>query len=96
MEELRAAVRRDQLASFVRLKGGYPVPLAGTIFWAAMGVAGFYLSPEDWNLAAFVFSGAIFPLAVVLAKLLRCDFMKDAPTATGDVLGPTFVGMLLF
>ena len=96
MEELRAAVRRDQLASFVRLKGGFAVPLAGMIFWAALGVAGYYLEPEQWNLAAFVFSGAIFPLAVVLSKLLHSDFMKDQPTATGDVLLPTFIGMLLF
>ena len=96
MEELRAAVRRDQLASFVRLKGGFAVPLAGMIFWAALGVAGYSLEPEQWNLAAFVFSGAIFPLAVVLSKLLRVDFMKDQPTATGDVLLPTFIGMLLF
>ena len=96
MEELRAAVRRDQLASFVRLRGGFAVPLAGMIFWAALGVAGYHLAPEEWNLAAFVFSGGIFPLAVLLSKLLRSDFMKDEPTATGDVLLPTFIGMLLF
>lgn len=95
MEELRAAVRRDQLASFVRLKGGFPVPLAGAVYWAALGVAGYYLSVEDWILAAFIFSGAIFPLALLLARLFRCDFMQDK-TATGDVLGPTFAGMLLF
>ncbi|MGQ0558470.1 MAG: DUF7010 family protein [Sphingosinicella sp.] len=95
MEELRAAVRRDQLASFVRLKGGYPFPLAGAIYWAALGVAGYSLTLEQWNLAAFVFSGAIFPLAVVLAKLLKCDFMKDK-TATGDVLAPALTAMLLF
>lgn len=95
MEELRAAVRRDQLASFVRLKGGFPVPLAGAIYWAALGVAGYRLGVDDWILVAFIFSGAIFPLALLLAKLFRCDFMKDK-TATDDVLGPTFVGMLLF
>jgi len=95
MEELRAAVRRDQLASFVRLRGGFPFPLAGAIYWAALGIAGYYLRVETWNLAAFVFSGVIFPLAVLLAKIFRCDFMKDK-TATGDVLGPAFTAMLLF
>lgn len=37
----------------------------------------------------------IFPLAYLLSKLFRCDFMKDK-TATGDVLGPAFTSMLLF
>lgn len=95
MEELRAAVRRDQLASFVRLRGGFPFPLAGAIYWAALGVAGYYLPAETWNLCAFIFSGMIFPLAVLLSKIFRCDFMKDK-TATGDVLGPAFTAMLLF
>ena len=95
MEELRAAVRRDQLASFVRLKGGFPVPLAGAVYWAALGVAGYHLGVDDWILAAFIFSGAIFPLAVLLARLFRCDFMKDK-TATGDVFVPAMTAMLLF
>ena len=95
MEQLRAEIRRDQLASFVRLKGGFPFPLAGAVYWAALGVAGYSLSMDDWNLAAFVFSGAIFPLAILLSRIFRCDFMKDK-TATGDVLGPAFVSMLLF
>jgi len=95
MEELREAVRRDQLASFVRLRGGYSFPLAGAAYWAALGVAGYYLSVVDWILVAFIFSGAIFPLAVVISRLLRVDFMKDK-TATGDVFVPTMISMLLF
>ncbi len=95
MEDLRAAVRRDQLGSFVRLKGGFPFPLAGAIYWLALGVAGSCLTLESWNLAAFIFSGAIFPLAILLSKIFRSDFMKDK-TATGDVLAPAFTAMLLF
>lgn len=95
MEDLRAAVRRDQLGSFVRLKGGFPFPLAGAVYWLGLGIAGYYLPLGQWNLAAFIFSGAIFPLAILLSKLFRSDFMKDR-TATGDVLGPAFTSMLLF
>ena len=79
----------------MRLKGGFPVPLAGAVYWAALGVAGYYLPVEDWILAAFIFSGAIFPLAVLFSRLLRVDFMKDE-TATGDVFVPTMTAMLLF
>ena len=95
MQDLRDQIRRDQLASFVRLKGGFPFPLAGAIYWLALGVAGYFLTLKQWNLAAFIFSGAIFPLAILLSKLFRSDFMKDR-TATGDVLGPAFTSMLLF
>ncbi len=95
VQTLREQIRRDQLGSFVRLKGGFPFPLAGAVYWAALGVAGYYLPLESWNLAAFVFSGAIFPLAILLSKIFRSDFMKDS-TATGDVLGPAFTAMLLF
>jgi hypothetical protein len=95
MEELRAAVRRDQLGSFVRLKGGYTFPLAGAVYWAALGIAGYRLAPGDWILAAFIFSGTIFPLAWLLSRLGGVDFMKDK-TATGDILGPAFTSMLLF
>ena len=94
-DELRAAVRADQLASFVRLKGGYTFPIAGAVYWAALGVAGYYLSIADWILVAFIFSGAIFPLAWLLSTLLGVHFMKDK-TATGDILGPAFAGMLIF
>lgn len=95
MEELKAAVLRDRLAAFVRLKGGFPIPLAGAIYWAALGVAGYRLAPESWSLIAFIFSGSIFPLALLMAKLFGNRFMTDR-TATGDVIFYAFVSMLLF
>jgi hypothetical protein len=95
MEDLKAALLRDRLAAFVRLKGGFPIPLAGAIYWAALGLAGYRLSPGDWGLIAFVFSGSIFPLALLMAKLFGNAFMKDR-TAAGDVIIYAFVSMLLF
>lgn len=95
MNDLKAQVLADRLASFVRLKGGYSVPLAGAIYWAALGVAGLYVPLDTWIMIAFIASGAIFPLALLLSKLLGNDFMKDK-TATGDVLFPAFIAMLMF
>lgn len=95
IDELRAEVRRDQIGSFVRLKGGYTFPIAGAVYWAALAVAGFYLPANSWILVAFIFSGMIFPLAWLLSTLLGVNFMKDK-TVTGDVLGPAFTGMLIF
>lgn len=95
MEELQAQVRADQVASFVRLKGGYTFPVAGAVYWIALGIAGYTLTVDRWILVAFIFSGAIFPLAWGLSSLAGINFMKDR-TATGDVIGPAFASMLIF
>jgi hypothetical protein len=95
VDDLKARLLADRLASFHRLKGGYPVPLAGAAYWAVLAWVGYQWPPRTWLMLAMWGSGAIFPLALLLAKLLRNDFMRDR-TATGDVLVPTFISMLLF
>lgn len=47
IDELRAAVRRDQLACFVRLKGGFAFPLAGAVYRLALGIAGYSLDVQQ-------------------------------------------------
>ncbi len=95
IEELRAAVRADREASYARLRGGFPVPLAGATYWAALGAAGYALDLGTWAMVAFIGSGAIFPVAVLYAALFRNPFLKDK-TSIGSVIVPAFVGMLLF
>lgn len=95
MDTLRAQLLDDRLASFRRLKGGFPVPLAGAIYWAVLAWAGTKLTLGGWITVAMWGSGAIFPLALLLAKLFRNEFMKDK-TAAGDVLLPAFISMFLF
>lgn len=94
-DELREAVLADRLAAYARLRGGFPIPLAGATYWAALGGAGYMLDPGTWAIVAFFGSGAIFPLALLYAAIFRNGFMKDR-TATGSVLLPAFVSMLLF
>lgn len=95
MEELKVAVRADRLASYVRLKGGFPIPLAGAIYWAFLALVGWRSGLETWVLSSMWSSGLLFPLALLLAKLFGNGFMRDR-TSVGDVLLPTFVAMLLF
>ncbi len=92
---LKQQLLADRLSSFIRLKGGYPVPLAGALYWAGLGVAGYWLRPGAWILAAFFASGLIFPLALLLSHLFRKPFMKDR-SAAGDAIAPAFIAMLLF
>ena len=93
---LRTQLRAERAASYLRLRGGYPIPLAGAAWWAALGVAGYLVpSPGRWIFGAFVTSGLIFPLAILLARVFRVDFLRDR-SAVGDVLLPAFVSMLIF
>ncbi len=95
MDDLVTQLKAARLAAYVRVRGGYPVPLAGAIYWSALGIAGAHLALPQWLMLAFASSGTIFPLAVLLSWLLRAPFLKDK-SATGSLLVPAFAGMLLF
>ncbi len=92
---LRTLVAADRRASYLRLKGGFPVPLAGMVYWLALAGAGQALGFGGWLMVAVWGSGLIFPLALLLAKLFNCRFMGDR-TAVTSVLLPAFISMLLF
>jgi hypothetical protein len=92
---LQAALRQERLGLYVRLRGGFTFPLAGAIWWAAAAVLGAYVPIKTWALFAFIGSGLIFPLAVVLSRLLHVDFMNQK-SAVDDAIAPAFIGMLLF
>jgi len=95
IEALRAELKADRLGSYARLRGGFPIPLAGATYWAVLGVAGYSLDLATWAQAAFFGTGAIFPLALLYARVFRNNFMKDK-SAVGSVLIPAFISMLLF
>ena len=92
---LRAALLADRLAAYKRLRGGFPIPLAGMVYWGVLAWLGTILTVHSWCMIAFIGSGTIFPMALVFAAIFRNPFMKDK-TAAGDVLLPAFIAMLLF
>ena len=93
--DLKAEMLRRRRANYVRLNGGFPIPLAGALYWLTLGIAGYVLDLSIWSQLAFFATGAIFPLALLLAKLFKNNFMKDKGIVD-SVLIPTFIGMLLF
>ena len=95
MERLKAQLLAHRLAQYIRLSGGAPIPLAGAVYWAALAWVGTFTDISGWAAIAFPLSGAIFPLALIFAKLMKCNFLKDK-SAVGDVLLPTLISMLLF
>lgn len=93
--DLEQQLLKERLAAFVRLKGGYPIPLAGAVYWLSLAGLGQIITGKQWVFWAFVTSGAIFPLALGFAALTRINFMKDK-SAAGSVLFPAFASMFLF
>ena len=93
--DLERELLSDRLAAFVRLKGGYPIPLAGAVYWLALAGLGHIIAGKQWVFWAFVTSGAIFPLALALGAPTQANFMKDK-SAAGSVLFPAFASMFLF
>ena len=92
---LKAQLTEHKLAQYMRLSGGISIPLAGALYWAILAWTGTFTELEVWAAIAFPLSGLIFPLALIFAKILKCNFMKDK-SAVGSVLLPTFISMLLF
>lgn len=91
---------RDELldvrrGAYARLRGGYPIIIAGMVYWLALAAMSRFMEPVPLLQAAFGLSGLIFPLALVLAWMARIPFMKDR-TVLSPVLVPTFIAMLLF
>lgn len=94
-EKLKQHLKDHRVAQYIRLNGGIPIPIAGAIYWLVLAYIGTQTDLRNWVALALPLSGAIFPLALLFAALMRNNFMKDK-SVIGDVLLPTFIGMLLF
>ena len=95
VEELNAQLKQRRLESYARVRGGWPVPLAGAAYWAAIAALGHVVTPEDWSWMAAALSGIIFPLAILFAAMFRNTFLKEKLPDQG-VTYMAMAGMLMF
>jgi hypothetical protein len=92
---LRNVLLRERGAESARLLGGYPIPLIGIFYWAALGLLGTRLSPDRWTFWAFILSGPVFPLVLLFARIFRNELLPDRNPVSG-VLSPALLAVLLF
>ena len=92
---LEIALKKERLAAYARVRGGYSVPLAGAVYWLGLGVLGYVTDLVGWAQIAFPATGIIFPLAVFFGWALKNPWLKDK-TATTSLMAPVFISMLLF
>jgi hypothetical protein len=60
-------------------RNGYPVFIAGALYWLVMGTLGFFLEGRTLALCYLLGVGSIFPLGLLLGKLLKADLMSKNP-----------------
>ncbi|MBD2704033.1 hypothetical protein IC229_25535 [Spirosoma sp. BT702] len=77
----------------IQSNGGISLPAAGALYWLALGIAGFWLSPGRWMLVAFIASGLIFPLGLALQKPLKTSITTKSPLSS--LIGPALIAMML-
>lgn len=78
---------------FAATGGGASLPAAGALYWGCLAAAGLVLPTPQWILAAFVTSGLIYPLGLLLQKPFGSNINARSPLTS--LFMPAFVGMFL-
>lgn len=55
---------------------GYPIFIAGTLYWLVMGILNAFLEDKLLALIYILASGSIFPLGILLSRLLKVNFIS--------------------
>jgi hypothetical protein len=92
--EFKDLLEAEKRSFLVRANGGISLPAAGGLYWLALGIAGLYLSPRMWFLAAAFSSGLIFPLGLLLSKPMRSNLKVSSPLSTLFI--PALISMMMF
>ncbi len=78
--DFASRLQTERMKLAVAANGGIAAPLAGAIYWFALFILGIYVSNRAWCLIAFITSGLIFPLALLLQKPTKSNLMvKNDP-----------------
>lgn len=92
---MTAPLSLDQELAAFRQRRFLAMPLAGTVAWALVGLAGALLAPRWHLLAVFVLTGCIAYLGMGLSKLTGEDFMAQRQKNRFDGLFMLTVGQAL-
>jgi len=91
-EEMNLSYLRTDIS--LSAQRGYPVFIAGAIYWVALGVLGFFAERKVVALAYILAMMMVFPLAIALGKVLKVELISRAnPLGT---LGALLAGVQMF
>lgn len=67
---------------------GYPLFVAGALYWLVMGILGFFIEGQTLALCYLLGLGSIFPMGILFSKLLKVNFLSKNPLGTfGGIVG---------
>lgn len=84
-DDFAVRLRTEKMKLIVLMNGGIAAPMAGAIYWFALYILGIYVSNNTWCLIAFITSGLIFPLALLLQKPAKSNLMVKNNALSGVV-----------
>ena len=82
-DDFASRLQTERMKLAVLARGGIAAPLAGAIYWFALFILGIYVSNRAWCLIAFITSGLIFPLALLLQKPTKSNLMIKNDALSG-------------
>jgi hypothetical protein len=92
--ELKEQLSEEKRNFLIKANGGLSLPVAGALYWFALGIVGLYVQPNTWFLIACFSSGLIFPLGLLLSKPLKSDLNVSSPLTS--LFGPALISMMMF
>ena len=78
---------------FIQTYGSVYLPLIGIVFWPSLGVAGYFLSPQDLCFAVFFIIVILLPIALIAGKWLSKKLSLKSPLAS--LIFPALVPILM-
>ena len=92
-----STLQQARLDLLSRSGGIVAFPVAGALYWLAMGICGYTLDHDSWRIVALIGSAMLFPTAFLLATLFKANiFVRDNPLASLAGLPMATVGLLPF
>lgn len=92
--DFKTELEQQKRQLLIDANAGISFPVAGSIYWLALAILGYYLEPNFWIFIAFCGSGLIFPLGLLLDKPLKANSMMK--TELTKLTFPALMGMLTF
>ena len=83
MTDLTTDILNERRRYSAAAGGGVSLPVAGAIYWAFLAVAATWMEPTQWAYTAAMFSGAIFPIGILLQGVFKSPFMKAKSPLSG-------------
>lgn len=76
------SLKREKARFFVETRGAVYLPMAGSIYWLALAIAGYFLPGRTWCLVVLTATGLAFLLGLFVARPIVAKLSLKSPLAS--------------